>query len=128
MIYLDSSVVLAYLLVETQRPADDLFGGPVVTSRLVEYEVWNRLHAYGKAVTHGEATRALLARVAMLGLTPDVLARAVDPFPLPVRTLDGLHLASIEHLRSDRRPVALATYDRRMQTAAAAMGISLVAL
>ncbi len=128
MIYLDSSVVLAYLLVETERPADELLGGPVVTSRLVQYEVWNRLHAYGKVVTHGAAARALLARIAMLELTPDVLARAVDPFPLPVRTLDGLHLAPIEHLRRDRQPVALATYDRRMQAAAVAMGIPLVAL
>jgi hypothetical protein len=62
----------------------------------------------------------------MLELTAEVLARAMDPFPVPVRTLDGLHLASIEHLRSDRQPVALATYDRRMQTAAEAMGIPVV--
>ena len=31
---------------------------------------------------------------------PPVLARALEPFRIPVRTLDALHLATIEYLRS----------------------------
>jgi hypothetical protein len=59
----------------------------------------------------------------MLELTPLVLARAHEPFPSPVRTLDAIHLASIEFLRSRNVDVALTTYDRRMIGAAAALGI-----
>ncbi len=128
MIYLDSSVVLAYLFGETRGPDAELFDAPVVSSRLLEYEIWNRLHARGWTPFYGEAVQTLLARVMIVELTPDVLERALTPFPVPVRTLDGLHLASIEHVRRERQSVSLATYDQRMQLAAAAMGIPLTAL
>jgi hypothetical protein len=64
----------------------------------------------------------------MLELSPIILARALSPFPLPVRTLDGLHLASVSHLREQRQPVSLATYDRRMQDAAHALQIPVIEL
>ena len=57
-----------------------------------------------------------------------MLERALEPFPAPVRTLDALHLASIEFLRSHAQPVALASYDERMVTAARALKIGLFAL
>jgi hypothetical protein len=53
-----------------------------------------------------------------------VLARALDPFPIPVRTLDALHLASIEFLRQ-RQQVELASYDERLIAGARALHISL---
>jgi uncharacterized protein len=56
---------------------------------------------------------------------PPVLARAVEPFPVPVRTLDALHLASIEFLRSRRQAVELLSYDERLLTAARALRIPL---
>ncbi len=59
----------------------------------------------------------------MLELSPPVLARALEAFPAPVRTLDALHLASCEHLRSQGQPVTLTSYDRRMTAAARAMGV-----
>ena len=128
MIYLDSSVALAHLLVEDRRPAASLWADIVIASRLLEYEVWCRLHARGLASSHSEAARQLLARVSFLELSPLVLERALEPFPEPVRTLDALHLASIEFLRGRRLDVRLATYDRRMTTLAQALGIPLVAL
>jgi predicted nucleic acid-binding protein len=126
VIYLDTSVVLAYLFAESRRPDVAALPMPLVSSRLLEYEIWNRMHARRWAVAHGAAARTFLARVVIVELTPDVLERALAPFPLPVRTLDGLHLASIAHLRAQRQPVSLATYDRRMQAAAEAMGIPVV--
>ena len=59
-----------------------------------------------------------MQRVAMLELTPAVLRRALEPFPAPVRTLDGLHLASLLYLREQRQDVSLASYDVRMLDAA----------
>ena len=43
MIYLDSSVVLAHLLMEERRPSADFWEQVCVSSRLLEYEVWNRI-------------------------------------------------------------------------------------
>ena len=45
MIYLDSSVALAYLLAEDRFPPDILWDQPLVSSRLLECEVWNRINA-----------------------------------------------------------------------------------
>jgi hypothetical protein len=52
-----------------------------------------------------------------------VLARALEPFPTPVRTLDALHLASIEFLRARKQDVRLACYDDRLTAAARLLGI-----
>ena len=81
------------------------------------------IHSRKLADSHGEAVRALVGRVALLELVPPVLARALEPFPAPVRTLDALHLASLDFLRTQGVPVALASYDDRMLEAARKMGI-----
>ena len=128
MIYLDTSVLLAQLFAEDRRPPERLWSEPLLTSRLAEYELWVRIHARGLARTHGAAARELIARLSLLELSPLVLARALEPFPSPVRTLDALHLASLEHLRAQRLEVRLATYDERMVGAARRMRVPLVEL
>ncbi len=128
MIYLDSSVALAHLLTEDRLPPDTLWREPLISSRLFEYEIWNRIHARKLARSHGDEVRALIGRVALIALTPPVLARALEPFPTPVRTLDALHLASMEFLRAQGQAVELASYDERLITAARGLRISLVAL
>ena len=45
---------------------------------------------------------------------------------MAVRTLDALHLASIDFLRRQGQTVELATFDRRMADAARAMGVPVV--
>jgi hypothetical protein len=128
MIYLDTSVALAHLLAEDRAPPDALWQESLIASRLLEYELWNRIHARGLTGSHGEETRALIARVALVELAPPVLARALEPFPLPLRTLDALHVASIDFLRARGQTVRLASYDQRMLAAAQALGIPLFAL
>ena len=128
MIYLDTSVALAHLLAEDRSPPPSLWDETLVSSRLLEYELWNRLHARGLARSHGDHARELLQRLALLELAPPVLARALEPFASPVRTLDALHLASIEFLRERRQDIKLASYDTRMVTAARRMGIAVVEL
>ena len=124
MIYLDTSVLLAQLLAEDRVPPPALWREPLVSSRLIEYEVWNRLHARDLGVSHGDHARALLARVAMIELAPPVLVRALEPFPTPVRTLDALHLASMSFLQRLGQQVTLASYDDRMLAVARAMGMA----
>lgn len=123
MIYLDTSVALAHLLSEDRSPPAALWDEVLVSSRLLEYELWNRLHAGGLTATQSENARELIQRLALLELAPPVLARALEPFPARVRTLDALHLASIEFLRLQRQDVSLASYDARMLSVARQMKI-----
>jgi hypothetical protein len=127
VIYLDTSVALAHLLAEDRSPPDSLWQQPLVSSRLLEYETWNRIHAQGLGRSHGHAVRALIGRLALIELAPAVLARALEPFPISVRTLDAIHLASLEFLRSRQQPVELASYDERLLAAARALRIPLFA-
>ncbi len=128
MIYLDSSVIIAHLLAEDRRPPVELWSQSLASSRLLEYEVWTRVHARGMGRRLGEVLRFLLARLSMLGLERPVLARALEPLPLPVRTLDAIHLASADFLRRQGQDVTVATYDARMREAARAMGFELYSL
>jgi predicted nucleic acid-binding protein len=125
VIYLDTSVALAHLLAEDRIPPDSLWEEQLVSSRLLEYELWNRIHARGLAHSHAEEVRMLIGQVALIEMAPPVLARALEPFPAPVRTLDALHLASIEFLRVRRQTPQLASYDDRLVAAADALGIPL---
>jgi len=128
LIYVDTSVVLAHLLAEDRLPPDTLWSEPLVASRLLHYETWTRIHARGLAQSHGEAVRANLGRIAVVEMQPFVLQRALEPFPAPVRTLDALHLASIEFLRMHGQAVVLASYDDRLAAAARALKIPLFEL
>ena len=128
MIYLDSSVALAHLLAEDRMPPDRLWREPLIASRLLEYEVWNRIHARGLGRSHGEEARAVIGRVALIELTPPVLARALEPFPTLLRTLDALHMASVEFLRGRGLTIELASYDDRMLDAARTLRIPVFAL
>lgn len=123
MIYLDTSAALAQLLAEDRRPPQSLWSEPLISSRLLEYELWTRLHGAGLAESHGEMARLLLERVAMLEMVAPVLARALEPFPMPVRTLDALHLASVEFLRAQGVSTRLASYDERQLNVAERLGI-----
>lgn len=128
MIYLDASVALAQLFAEDRAPPDAVWNESLIASRLLEYEVWNRLNARKLARSHGDEARDILNRVSLLEMAPPVLERALAPFPKPVRTLDALHLASIEFLRDRGQRVELASYDARMTDVAQELGIPLVAL
>ena len=100
MIYLDSSVALAHLLAEDRYPPDALWRQPLVSSRLLECEVWNRINAHRLQDSHGEAVRGLIGRIAIIEMVPPVLRRALEPFPVPVRILDAIHLAAMEFIRA----------------------------
>ena len=125
MIYLDSSVALVYLLAEDRLPPQELWQQQLVSGRFLEYEILNRIRARRLERSHGDAVRALIGRVALLELATPVLARALDPFPIPVRTLDALYLASIEFLRARQQQVELASYDGRLIAGARALQIPL---
>ena len=53
-----------------------------------------------------------------------VLTRALQRFPVPVRTLDAIHLSALEFIRAQNQSVQLASYDERLLAAARLLGIT----
>lgn len=128
MIYIDSSVALARLLLEPRSPPMRFWQEELVSSRLLEYEIWNRVHAYDPTGGNIGPARTLLTGIELLQLDRAVLARALEPWPTALRTLDALHLATADYLRRQGELVELASYDNRLLAAASALGIPLAAL
>jgi len=128
VIYLDASVALAQLLAEDRVPPERLWREDLISSRLLEYEIWTRIHARKLTRSHADEVRSLLSRVALVELAPPVVARALDPFPKPVRTLDALHVASMDFLRKQGQVVRLASYDGRLVAVARALRIPIYKL
>lgn len=123
MIYLDSSIVLAAVLSEARRPPAALWSRRLISSVPLRYEVVGRLHANrASPPMHREAAKAIAA-IDLVALEDGVLARALQPFPGTVRTLDGLHLATADHLSRRHHSLELATYDLRLAAVASAMGV-----
>lgn len=128
MIYVDASVALAQLFAEDCKAPEELWREPLASSRLLQYEVWVRVHARRLEHAHGEIVRDLLDAIAYVELSPPVLVRALEPFPVTVRTLDALHLATMDFLRQNGQTIELATYDARLTDAARRLGIPIYAL
>jgi len=125
VIYLDTSVLLARLLAKDRSPPNRFWSQALVSSRLLEFEVFNRVHARGATASHGADARRLVDRVNLLDMSTAVLTRALRPFPPPVRTLDALHLATMDFLRAQGIELALPTYDPRLAVAAVQEGFAL---
>jgi predicted nucleic acid-binding protein len=128
LIYLDSSVLLAHLLMEERCPPVAFWEKVSVSSRLLEYEVWNRVWARGLGQSHRDEVHATLRKIEMIELSRLSLRRALEPFPVSVRTLDALHLATMDFIRESGEPLQLASYDNRLIMAAQALGISIAQL
>jgi hypothetical protein len=56
------------------------------------------LHAYGLTDSHGNAARVLLTGIELVEMDRLAHARALEPLPIPFRTLDALHLAIMDFL------------------------------
>jgi predicted nucleic acid-binding protein len=125
VIYLDSSVALAHLFAEARRPPSEIWTRRIVSSRLFEYEITIRMHARRLGKADFAAARTLIDGMDLLDLSVGILSRALAPFPLPVRTLDALHLATMDFLRANGLTFEVATYDGRLAASAEALGFTL---
>ena len=123
MIYVDSTVLLAALIVEDRRPPASFWSEALATSRLADYEVWVRLQARGVAERCGEEATRLLGRLRHLELRAPILDSLREPLPAPVRTLDAIHLVSARFLAEQLPGTRIATYDQRLARAAKAFDL-----
>ena len=133
--YLDSSVLLRLVLGQSDALAQwaEIEGG--VASRLAEVEclrTLDRLRPVESLDDHEialrrEAVFRLLDSLDIVELTRPVLARASQPMPTTLGTLDAIHLASAlmwaEHAGS---PLVMATHDQSLATAARASGLRVI--
>jgi len=133
--YLDSSVILRVVLGEPGRLRawSELDQG--VASALAEVEclrTLDRLALRGaleaaEAAERRAAVYALLEAVELVELAPPVLARASQPFPVSLGTLDALHLATALLWRErGERGLAFATHDLALAQAARASGFEVL--
>ncbi|HMO47678.1 MAG TPA: hypothetical protein PKB14_16825 [Rubrivivax sp.] len=90
MIQLDTPAVLARIFAGDRSPPGAFWPQTFVASRLLEYEVFHRVHARAAASPHGAAARQLVDRANLIEMSAEVLGRAWLPFARstqPVRTL-----------------------------------------
>jgi predicted nucleic acid-binding protein len=133
--YIESSALVAALL---EHDADALKSlrarARRVTSALTLAEAARAIVRAGVAerlTPEGEraALRALKRferRCYVVAVTDDVLARARRPFPVePVRTLDAVHIATVEVLGEPPQLMSIVTRDQRVRENARALGYPL---
>lgn len=130
--YIESSALLAALLERDVSARVALRGvGRRVTSALTMAEAGRailRARADGRLTADDEraAVRALgrfERRCYVMAVTDAVLARARRPFPVePVRTLDAVHLATVELLGEPPPLVTIVTRDVRVRDNARVLG------
>jgi uncharacterized protein len=132
VIYLDSAALVK--LVRREPLTADLVAwlaarpqAPLVASALVEVEVPRALRRSAPQALPG--VPALLARLYRLEIDAAVRAAAArfdDPL---LRSLDAIHLATAQLLAAEPGAgfIALVTYDKRLLTAAVAVGLPVAA-
>lgn len=124
--YLDSSAIVKLAVLEAESAALRHHlrrRRPLVSSALARTEVLRALLPGGEAAQ--AAGRGVLAALELVRVDDRVLSRAGILQPEGLRSLDAIHLATVELLGSDVG--AVVTYDTRMASAAELLGHRVVA-
>ncbi len=130
--YVDSSVILRLLLGEQGSLSTwGQIQGPL-TSELTRLECLRtidrariRLSLDDREVARLRADALdLISRMTLVELDRAVLARASEPFPTSVRSLDAIHLASADLSRGQVDGLRFATHDVELATAALSLGFA----
>lgn len=133
--YLDSSVALRIVLGARGALSKWKTLERVVSSALIEVEclrTLDRLRLVDRIdpeqiAIRREAIYDLVSRIDLIDLTPPVLARASQPLPVPLKTLDAIHLATAMLWReAEQDEIELATHDDGLALAARAIGFKVV--
>jgi predicted nucleic acid-binding protein len=133
--YLDSSVVLRIVLGARGVLPNWETLEHLVSSALLEVEclrTLDRLQLVDRIPAEEIAIRRqaiydLVGRMDIVEITASVLARASQPLPVPLRTLDAIHLATAMLWReAEQEDVELATHDEALALAARAIGFKVI--
>jgi uncharacterized protein len=130
--YLDTSALLRLVLRETGALEEVRSWEGLVSSELLAVEslrTIDRLRLQGdlsveEAASRREIATEWLEAVDLVLLQRPILARASEPFPTPLGTLDALHLATALVWRDRmRQALVMATHDRDLALAARSFGL-----
>lgn len=133
--YLDTSALLRLVLGEAGGLAELRSADALVSSELLAVEslsTIDRLRLQGAlSVDEAASRRATVAEwlkaVDLVLLQRPVLARASEPFPTPLGTLDALHLATALVWRDRvQKDLRIATHDRDLALAARSFGFEVL--
>lgn len=133
--YLDTSALLRLVLREPGSLQELRSCEGLLSSELLAVEslrTIDRLRLQGaltmdEAAVRRSAVTEWLEAVDLVLLQRPILARATDPFPVPLGTLDALHLATALLWREKvREPLVIATHDGSLALAARAFGIEVL--
>lgn len=130
--YLDSSVVLRYLLVGDTELRRAMEYSRLVSSELLEIEcrrTINRCRMQNE-LSDNTLVQALgrldetLQMIDMIELDGNIKHRAMDSFPVVVKTLDALHLSTVLALAKEENEneVHVFSHDKAMNLCARALG------
>ncbi len=135
--YVDTSALLRIVLrepgaLDELRSYDALFSSELIATESAR--TIDRLRLQGSLTAH-EATARLrvvtdwLEAIDLVLLRPSVLSRASEPMPMPLGTLDAVHLATALIWR-DRMGLlpAVATHDTTLGSAARAFGFEVLGI
>lgn len=138
MCYLDSSVALRILFRETNPLREWAKIRIPFSSRIFALECWRTFDRWKirEKTTPYEETAAknheliqTLSSVSLLPLTEIVLSRAEQPCPVPLSSLDGIHLATALLWRETHGDDFLfATHDAELALAAKAHGFEVIGI
>ncbi len=136
--YLDSSVLLRIILAEPQPHLDISRYHKLFSSRLLGIECRRVIHRLllersideTFAASVQQRLRFALNGVHLIALSERLSAAAEGAFPLPLGTLDALHLTSALAIRDDLKcnDFTLLTHDMQLGRCAQAMGLNVAGL
>jgi predicted nucleic acid-binding protein len=134
--YIDTSVLLRIVLGEPKQLREWKKLDSVLSSELIRVEALRSIDRARVLLQLDEAELAerragvlqLLAGFRLARVDSRVLARAGDPFPTLIHTLDAIHLATAELARRAIKDLVFATHDRELGTAATALGFRVIGL
>jgi predicted nucleic acid-binding protein len=127
VIYLDTAALVKLVRAETESPAlvrwiNERAGLPLIASVLVEVELPRALRRSQPGVLGGVA--AVLGRLHRVEINAAVRATAAAYQEPTLRSLDAIHLATVELLVASGTPLtAFLTYDKRLAESAAHLGL-----
>jgi len=127
LLYLDSSALVKLVAREPETSALLSLLEPrpeVVSSALVRVEVLRAVARTGRGSETLERARSVLSRVVLVAMDSWILDAATSLEPAELRSLDAIHLATALTLQPEAD--MFVSYDERLNTAAAGVGLQVV--
>jgi predicted nucleic acid-binding protein len=135
--YIDTSALLRIVLREAGALDELRSYDGLVSSELIVVESMrtiDRLRLQGSLTAEEAAGRLRIVNdwleaIDLVLIRPPVLSRASEPMPMPLGTLDAMHLATALIWRDRMGPLpAVATHDSMLGTAAIAFGFDVLGI